>query len=75
METILHWFHANLLTLNQNKTKCMIFHNKQHLKQYKLNIHLNGIPIEQVDSFEYLGITLQENLHWDLHIDKITKKN
>lgn len=67
METILQWFHANLLTLNQNKTKCMIIHNKQHLKQYKLNVNLNGNKIEQVDSFEYLGITLQENLHWDLH--------
>lgn len=74
METILNWFHANLLTLNQKKTKCMIFHSKQHLKQYKLNIHLNGHVIEQVDSFEYLGITLQENLHWDLHTNKIAKK-
>lgn len=30
--------------------------------------------IEQVDSFEYLRITLQKNLHWDLHADKIAKK-
>lgn len=66
MEEILHWFAANGLTLNSYKTKCIIFHPKQN--------HAGGDLIEQVESFEYLGLTMQENLHWDLHIDKISKK-
>lgn len=52
----------------------MIFHTKQHLKKYKLDINIGGVPIEQVESFEYLGLTIQENLQWNEHIDKISKK-
>lgn len=74
MEVISHWFVANKLTLNRKKTKCMVFHQKQHLKKYKLDIHCNGDPIEQVETFEYLGLSLQENLQWDKHIDKIATK-
>lgn len=74
LETISRWFEENKLTLNMKKTKCMAIHPQQHLKKYSLNIHLNGTHIEQVTSFEYLGLTLQENIRWDLQIEKIAKK-
>lgn len=74
MDKISRWFEANKLTLNRKKTKCMILHSQQHLKQYKLNVHSGGEPIEQVEAFDYLGLTLQENLKWDLQIKKIASK-
>lgn len=74
MQVLSQWFSANKLTLNRKKTKCMIFHQKQHIKKFRLDIHCDGEPIEQVETFEYLGLTLQENLQWDMHIDKISTK-
>lgn len=74
MITLHNWFIANKLTLNLKKSKCMIFHPLQRTKKFTLNINLNGCPIEQVSTFEYLGLILQEDLHWDEHIKHIASK-
>lgn len=74
IETLSNWFVANKLTLNLKKSKCMIFHPQQRYKKYKLNVNINGYPIEHVDKFEYLGLTLQEDLHWDSHINNVCSK-
>lgn len=57
-----NWFAANKLTLNRKKSKCMIFHPQQGIKKYSLTIALDGTPIEQVPTFEYLGSALQESV-------------
>lgn len=72
--TLSHWFEANKLTLNLNKSKFMIIHPKQASKKFSFNLQVNNIPIEQVDSFEYLGLTIQDNLHWNNQIAKISTK-
>lgn len=74
IEILLNWFIANKLTLNLKKSKCMIFHPQQKTKKYTLNININGSPIEQVSKFEYLGISLQEDMRWDGHINSICSK-
>lgn len=77
MEDIINlntWFESNKLTLNLKKSKCMIIHPNQKAKKHSLNITLNNVQIEQVQSFEYLGLTIQEDLHWDLQISKICTK-
>ncbi len=38
------------------------------------NLHINGNFIEVVDSFQVLGMTIQSNLKWDQHVEKICKK-
>lgn len=72
--TLNNWFESNKLTLNLKKSKCMIIHPKQKTKNYSLYIKLNDVQIEQVHSFDYLGLTIQEDLHWDLQISKICTK-
>lgn len=72
--TLSEWFTANKLMMNLKKTKCMIIHRQQHTKRFTLNISLNNERIEQVNSFEYLGLILQENLNWDLHVKKVESK-
>lgn len=74
IEILFKWFVANKLTLNLKKSKCMIFHPMQHKKNFTLNININGSPIEQVSSYVYLGLTLQDNLHWDAHVNYICSK-
>lgn len=52
----------------------MIIHPKQESKKYSFNLQVKNVQIEQVDSFNYLGLTIQDNLRWDKHISKISIK-
>lgn len=74
IEILFNWFVANKLTLNLKKSKCVIFHPMQHKKSYTLNININGTPTEQVSSYVYLGLTLQDNFYWDAHVNNICSK-
>ena len=40
----------------------------------KLNILANGNPIDEVQEFNFLGITIDQNLTWTPHIRKISIK-
>ena len=67
------WLKLNKLTLNATKTKSMVFHRKQ--KQMEpLHFSIDGKVIENVSSFNFLGITLDEGLTWKNHIDLIKNK-
>ena len=55
------WLKLNKLTLNTTKTKSMAIHRKQ--KQIEtLHFSTDGEVIENVSSFNFLGITLDESL-------------
>ena len=73
-----HWFAANKLSLNINKTKFIVFHhiNKPFLSSMHSNIHIhiNGTPIEQVHNIKFLGVFLDPNLKWKFHINYVSKK-
>ena len=69
------WLAVNLLSLNVSKTKYMIFHNKNtKLSQSTKLIQINGTSIERVNTFDFLGLTISENLSWKPHTDKIANK-
>ena len=61
------WLPCNKLLLNVAKSKFMIFF-KQPRTIPKLSISINGNPVEQVTNFNFLGITLDQNLTWNHHI-------
>ena len=53
----------------------MIFHSaRKSIDHDTFNIKLNNISIENVNSFNFLGITLDENLNWNEHINQISLK-
>ena len=58
------WLQYNKLSLNAQKTKCMTFHTRQkHINPLLYSI--NGVEIENVDSFKCLGIIINNNLtYW-----------
>ena len=61
LEKVNTWLKLNKLSLNAQKTKLMVFHRKQ--KQVdEINVQINGTQIERVESFNFLGIMLDENL-------------
>ena len=45
----------------------------KHLRTIpKLSISINSIPVDQVTNFNFLGITLDQNITWNDHISKIS---
>ena len=67
------WLLSNKLLLNVAKSKFMIFF-KHPRTIPKLNISINGNQVEQVTNFNFLGITIDQNLTWKDHISKISIK-
>ena len=56
--------------LNQNS--CYFLNNPKVVPTLKLLI--NGNPIEQLSNFNFLGITIDQNITWSDHITKISIK-
>ena len=51
----------------------MFFHRKQrHLDE--ISVVINGVEIEHVSSFYFLGIMLDEHLSWKSHIEMVDNK-
>lgn len=66
------WLDLNKLSLNENKTKFMVFGGRQANCDIKLN--LNGIEIERVSETKFLGVIIDHKLCWKPHIEYIKRK-
>ena len=65
----------NRLSVDISKTKVMLLGSKQRLKNVqKMSISLNRETGDTVETFKYLGITLDQQLQFHPHIDYIVDK-
>ena len=63
------------LVLNAEKTKNMLFSNGKQLPSHLPRLStVYGVEIEMVTSYKYLGILIDENLSFKLHINKLVSK-
>ena len=71
------WLIANKLTLSRFKTEFMLLGSRQRLSTLSgsLSLSINGNSIKQVEFTESLGVYIDKNLSWNLHITKISKMN
>ena len=60
------WLRVNILSLNVNKTKAMVFHMPQK-KMLLPQLNIAGMAIEFVNYFNFLGIKIDTNLNWLSH--------
>ena len=60
------WLKINKLSLNKNKSKYMTFHMPKKQIQH-LTLKIDGINIEKVEEFNFLGLTMDTNLKWKKH--------
>ena len=70
------WFTNNnlILNLNKGKTELVIYGTCQKpAKKPSCDVSLNGTPINQATSYEYLGINLDNHLAMSMQIDKMYK--
>lgn len=85
---ILLWSHDNDLIINCNKTKLMVITtSKRHIKDVNIKshsykcLHVGGYKtencecdsIEEVNTFKYLGLLLDNRLTWAPHISNVCK--
>ena len=61
------------LTVNQSKTKMMVFRNGGVIKAIEKWTY-GGVEIEPVTYYPYLGVTMSSRLCWSTFLDNLTNK-
>ena len=67
------WLLSNKLVLNGAKSKFMLFFKHPKIVP-TFHLSINDNPIEQVTNFNFLGITIDQNITWNDHISKTSIK-
>ena len=67
------WLQKHGLKLNPTKTKSMLIHSSKKVVD-RLQLNLKSTPIEQVHTFKFLGVVVNDTLTWTDHIDMECKK-
>ena len=71
IDSLSQWCHANGIGVNTSKTKTMVFGSPARLRSLpSFEINYEGKAIQTVASYKYLGITLDPQLNYNLHITK-----
>ena len=68
------WFNSNKLTLNIGKSSYLLYHNKKSKACSSTRMELNGIEIPRVQYAKLLGTWLDDQLNWDIHVNKLLSK-
>ena len=74
IDAIQDWISTNHLTLNPNKCKYLICSRKTHPRLPPSGLLLDGVTLEQVESYHYLGVLVSSRLTWSDHIEQICAK-
>lgn len=77
LENLSHWFKANKLSLNINKTNYIFFTSRSKYKteaSKSFSIQLDGKNIERVCHAKFLGVYIDQELTWNKHIQEICTK-
>ncbi|XP_075162787.1 uncharacterized protein LOC142235420 [Haematobia irritans] len=64
----------NGLLINPSKTKVVRFRPHSTAINHEFRVVIDGRAIEETNHVKYLGIVLQSNMSWDLHIDDVKRK-
>ena len=73
LEAFVDYCDSNFLELNVSKTKEMVI-------DFRLGTHepspicIKGSEVARVESYKYLGVTMDNKLNWHDHIDSVVKK-
>ena len=70
-----YWCKENKLSINAEKTKFVCFGTRSRIKKYKtLKVSLMNTIIQQVPSYKYLGIALDNSLNFNIQIQQTMNK-
>ena len=66
------WLFENKLLANKEKTKLMLI--SPRVVTHLPNIEFNGSTLQWVNSIDYLGITLDHKLNFNIQVDEVCKR-
>ena len=66
------WFKANELTLNLDKTVCVLFNNKTKIKEITLDIGTHKLHNSEIVKF--LGVWIDDKMTWTKHVSTLMVK-
>ena len=67
------WCQDNNLSLNVSKTKELIVDYKKRWAE-QAHINIDGVVVERVDSFKFLGVRITIKLSWSKHTKTVVKR-
>ena len=72
LKKVTKWLECNKLTINTDKTMYVIFTGRRFKHDFKIKIR--DLILKRKTHAKYLGVTLDEKLSWDPHINQLKKK-
>ena len=75
LEKLNNWLKLNHLTLSISKSKFMIIGSSQRLNKIdSISFKIDNMDLDEVSSFKYLGIVINDRLTWQDHVDQMFSK-
>ena len=74
LDNISTWAATNNMALNPKKCKEMTLRFRRVVDHLPSALAIDTKALESVDAHEVLGVTIQSNLKWDLHINEVVAK-
>ena len=71
---MIDWFKANLLTINLEKTECLLFHRNNSNIPLNLELELGTHTIKSTDQVKFLGLWIDTKLQWTQHTNTLLMK-
>ena len=72
IDALSSWCQANDIKANTDKTKVMVFGSHKSLETLPpFEVKIDSTPLQVVTSYKYLGITLDSQLNYNSHVNKI----
>ena len=77
LDKVTKWFKSNRLLINPSKTNYITFFHRQSNYTNSLDnllIKIDEVPLNKVNSVNYLGVSIDFNMQWDSQVNKVTQK-
>ena len=74
LKHIIDWFRANLLTLNLDKTECILFSASTSNTQLHIELELGEHKITNTTHVKFLGVWIDHKLQWNKHLNTLIMK-
>ena len=77
IDSLTSWTGQNFLQFNADKCKYMVISRKRETNlslESQPPLQINGVTMERVENYKYLGVWITSNLSWSKHITEVCRK-